>query len=42
MGQGLVWSPLIAHGLAYPARAAVDGIFGSPPAGFMLYYAVLM
>lgn len=38
MGQGLVWSLLIACGIIYTARAAVDGIFGSPPAGF---YALL-
>lgn len=42
MGQGLVWSLLIVRGIVYPARTAVDGISGSPPAGFMLYYAVLM
>lgn len=42
MGQGLVCSLLIVHGIVYPARTAVDGISGSPPAGFMLYYAVLM
>lgn len=29
-------------GIVYPARTAVDGISGSPPAGFMLYYTVLM
>lgn len=42
MCQGLVWSLLIVHGIVYPARTAVDGISGSPPAGFMLYYAVLI
>lgn len=42
MGHGLVWSVLIVHGIVYPARTAVDGISGSSPAGFMLYYAVLM
>lgn len=42
MGQGLVWSVLIVYGIVYPARTAVDGISGSPPAGFTLYYAALM
>lgn len=40
--MGLVWFLLIACGIVYPARDAEDGISGSPSAGFMLYYVLLM
>lgn len=42
MGQRLVGFLQVARGIVCPVRAALDGILGSPPAGFKLYYAVLM
>lgn len=42
MGQRLVGLLQIACGIVCPVRVALNGILGSPPAGFKLYYAVLM